>query len=332
MLLARAEGQAPSTIASHLRCARQTVDQALDAFAERGVDCLRPGSHVPVSVAPVLTAEKREHLQAILPQSPRNFGKAQSHWTLKLLATVCHEHGLSARPLSPPTLLDAVGRLGARWQRAKHWLVSPDPAYARKKNRRDRLIRLAEQQTDSALGCEEEVWWSREAPPQMHPWCEEAPVHLVETQVAAKDPAAKAIACYGRSLPQRHQRLLRFVCGRPGSAVPCLFLAWLTTYFAAQGKRALVLIWDNASWPISQAVRQWIRSHKRTVQQGGGWRVILCRLPSKSPWLNPMDPKWVHGKRAVSDPVRTLAVAELMQRMCAYYNCAMEDIIVQAGC
>lgn len=133
ILLASAEGQAPSTIASHLRCARQTAYNVLDAFAKRGLDCLRPGSHVPVSVAPVLTAAKREHLQAILHQSPRNFGKAQSHWTLTLLATVCHEHGLSDRPLSPPTLLDAVVRLGARWKRAKHWIVSPDPAYARKK-------------------------------------------------------------------------------------------------------------------------------------------------------------------------------------------------------
>jgi hypothetical protein len=86
-----------------------------------------------VSVAPVLTPEKREHLQAILHQSPRTFGKAQSHWTLKLLAAVCHEQGLSDRPLSPPTLLDAVVRLGATWKRAKHWIVSPDPAYARKK-------------------------------------------------------------------------------------------------------------------------------------------------------------------------------------------------------
>jgi transposase len=133
ILLASAEGHSPSTIASHLRCARQTVYNVLDAFAERGLACLQPGSHVPVSVAPVLTAEKREHLQALLHQSPRNFGKAQSHWTLKLLATVCHEHGLSDRPLSSPTLLDAVVRLGASWKRAKHWMVSPDPAYARKK-------------------------------------------------------------------------------------------------------------------------------------------------------------------------------------------------------
>ena len=26
-------------------------------------------------------------------------------------------------------------------------------------------------------------------------------------------------------------------------------------------------------------------------------------LPSKSPWLNNIEPKWVHGKRAIVEPV-----------------------------
>lgn len=133
ILLASAEGLAPSPIASPQRCARQTGHKVLEAFAERGLDCLRPGSHLPRRVAPVLTAETREQLQAILPQRPRNFGQAQSHWTWKLGAAVCHEQGLSDRQLSPPTLLDAVVRLGASWKRAKPWMVSPDPADARKK-------------------------------------------------------------------------------------------------------------------------------------------------------------------------------------------------------
>jgi transposase len=166
----------------------------------------------------------------------------------------------------------------------------------------------------------------------MHTWCEDAPLHLVEKQVSTKDPEAKAIAWYGLYLPTGNQMLLRFVGGRPVSRVTCLFLAWLTTSFAAQGKRALVLIWDNASWHISQEVRQWIRVHNRTVKRGSGCRLIMCRLPSKSPWLNPIEPKWVHGKRAVSEPVRTLSVAELRQRICTYYNCALEDLIVQEGC
>ena len=76
MLLASAEGVPPSTIASPLRGTRQTAPPGLEAFAERGLDCLRPGLHVPRRVAPVLTDEQREHRPALRQQSPRNFCQA----------------------------------------------------------------------------------------------------------------------------------------------------------------------------------------------------------------------------------------------------------------
>jgi transposase len=134
ILLASAEQQSASKIAKNLHCASQTVRNVIHAFNEMGVACLERGSPVPLSVQPVLTAEKREQLQAIMHQSPRNFGKASSVWTLKLLAEVCQEQGLSENCLSAPTMLDAVVRLGSSWKRAKQWIVSPDPAYALKKS------------------------------------------------------------------------------------------------------------------------------------------------------------------------------------------------------
>jgi hypothetical protein len=97
------------------------------------IECLQSGSTVPLSVEPVLTADKRERLSVIMRQSPRTYGKARSVWTLKLLAEVCYEQGLSGAPMSAPTILDAVVRLGTSWKRAKHWIVSPDPDYALKK-------------------------------------------------------------------------------------------------------------------------------------------------------------------------------------------------------
>jgi len=133
ILLASNEGQKPSVIAKNLRCARQTVRNVIHDFEQRGLACLQHGSNVPISVEPVLTAEKREQLRAILHQSPRNFGKPSSLWTLKLLAEVCHEQGLSETQLSAPTILDAMVRLEISWKRAKHWVVSPDPAYVLKK-------------------------------------------------------------------------------------------------------------------------------------------------------------------------------------------------------
>jgi hypothetical protein len=135
------------------------------------------------------------------------------------------------------------------------------------------------------------------------------------------DPDPKALACYGLWLPTRERMLLRFVDGRPVSAVTCTFLAWATERLAADGVRVLALIWDNASWHISRQVRVWLRAHNRRVRAAGeGCRLLVGRLPSKSPWLNPIEPKWVHGKRAVVKPARKLAAAELKQRLCDHYQ------------
>jgi hypothetical protein len=191
---------------------------------------------------------------------------------------------------------------------------------------------MATHHPDIALGFEDEVWWSREAQPQMHAWSDDRPVRLVEKTVPAKGPEGKALACYGRYVLTTHHMLLRWVQGRPLSVVTCAFLAWLATYFTAQGTRALVLIWDNASWHVSQTVREWLKAHNRHAKQAGGCRFIICRLPSKSPWLNPIEPKWVHGKRAVVEPARVLSRLELMQRVCASYQCELTDPIAQPDC
>jgi transposase len=157
-------------------------------------------------------------------------------------------------------------------------------------------------------------------------------LHLVEQTVAPDDPDPKALACYGLLVrwPEaaggtHEEAWLRFVDGRPLSAVTTQFLAWSCTKLEAAGKTALLLVWDNASWHISQAVRGWIRAHNQAVKRAGrGVRIVRCQLPSKSPWLNPIEPKWAHGKRRVVEPARLLTAAELSERVCAALGCAHE--------
>jgi DDE superfamily endonuclease len=123
--------------------------------------------------------------------------------------------------------------------------------------------------------------------------------------------------------------LLRFVAGRPVSGVTIAFLAWCNERLVAQGITALFLLWDNASWHKSQAVRTWLRQHNQQVKATGqGVRIVACRLPVKSPWLNPIEPKWVHGKRAVAEADRMLSAEELETRVYAYYGCHREDHLV----
>ena len=77
--------------------------------------------------------DEAERLRALLHQSPRSFGKETSVWTLELAAEVSLEQGLTPERVSREAVRTAMQRLGVRWKRAKQWITSPDPAYARKK-------------------------------------------------------------------------------------------------------------------------------------------------------------------------------------------------------
>ncbi len=187
------------------------------------------------------------------------------------------------------------------------------------------------------MGFEDETWWSRIAQPALNTWAEDQrPLRLVEQTFDKHDPQPKALACYGlwlrwhtRQGEAREKLWLRFVDGRPVSSITIRFLQWSCSRLARMGKRALLLVWDNATWHISQAVRDWLREHNRQVRRTGrGVRIVVCPLPSKSPWLNPIEPKWVHGKRRVAEPDRILEAHELAERVCSTFGCAHEKHLV----
>lgn len=174
------------------------------------------------------------------------------------------------------------------------------------------------------MGYLDEAWFSRIAQPRASAWTDAAsPFSLQEKPLARNDTAAKAVACYGLFVPDREQMLVRFAQGQPISRATCAYLAWLAKTLATSDPslRVLVLFWDNASWHISREVRDWVRCHNRGARQSRGLRFLICRLPTKSPWLNRIEPKWVHGKRAICEPVRVLSLSEVAQRLCDYYRC-----------
>ena len=194
------------------------------------------------------------------------------------------------------------------------------------------MIRLGRSHRDWVVGFQDETWWSRLAQPNLHSFSSvDAPLQLEQKQLAKDDHDPKALACYGvllRSQADAADRLwLRFVDGRPLSSLTIAFLAWGSAKLAAEGKTAWLLIWDNATWHTSKQVRTWVRTHNRQVKAGQvpGVRIVLCFLPRKSPWLNPIEPKWVHGKRRVLEASRVLSADEIEQRVCATFGCPRES-------
>jgi hypothetical protein len=171
-----------------------------------------------------------------------------------------------------------------------------------------------------AVGFLDECWWSRVALPTLSSFSAEGkPLRLIQQSLAKDDPEPKAISCYGLYLPQIGDTWLRFVDGRPVSSITTQFLEWSLEKLEEIGKKVLLLIWDNASWHVSKEVRRWLGKHNR--RSGEGVRIVSCLLPKQSPWLNAIEPKWVHGKRKVVEPDGLLGAYELADRVCRVFGC-----------
>ena len=133
ILLASASGRRASRIAADLGCDTDTALNAINAFNRAGLGALVAGSNVPSTIHRAFDAESAERLRALLHQSPRNFGKTSSTWTLELAAEVSFAQGLTRERVSREAVRTALQRLGMGWKRAKQWITSPDPEYARRK-------------------------------------------------------------------------------------------------------------------------------------------------------------------------------------------------------
>ena len=152
------------------------------------------------------------------------------------------------------------------------------------------------------MGFEDECWWSRVALPTLNSLERRGePLRLVQRSVAKDDPEPKAISCYGLYLPETRRDVAE-IRGRQtrelhNDAVPLVVLrearsggqevpaSHLGQRFLAHLQRAQALARQTQP-PQS----------KRAAQ---GVRIVSCLLPKQSPWLNAIEPKWVHGKRKV---------------------------------
>lgn len=134
ILLASTRGERPPQIARAVGCNDQTVRNVIRAFEAQGIDaCLTRRSNRPHRPRTKLDAAAHEQLRALLHQSPRQFGQPTSVWTLELAAEVSFAQGITPERVSDEAIRLALKRLGVSWKRAKRWITSPDPEYARKK-------------------------------------------------------------------------------------------------------------------------------------------------------------------------------------------------------
>ncbi len=134
LLMSADEHRKVDEIGRRVGCQGQAVRVAIQAFHEKGLACLEAGTHARHDDQRAFNDAAREQLRELIQHSPREFNYATSLWTLDLLAQVSFEQGLTAALVTGETVRATLEAMGITWQRAKHWITSPDPNYTVKKS------------------------------------------------------------------------------------------------------------------------------------------------------------------------------------------------------
>ena len=183
----------------------------------------------------------------------------------------------------------------------------------RTKKRRERLIAWAQQHPQEVLLLwQDESWFSRFAQPRLKAWGEQ---ELQQRMVLPQTPD-KALCYYGVKRHDTGEVYLYRCLKRPNSDETIQFLHWIVLGAALERKKAVVVVWDNASWHVGQKVKRWIRRYNQQAKREGKVRLLVWHLPKRSPWLNSIEPHWQHGKKRVCEPTdKELTPHELQRRL-----------------
>lgn len=166
---------------------------------------------------------------------------------------------------------------------------------------------------------EDESWFSRFEHPTVRAWSDQAALQMIQRE-APEHETDQALACYGAVRHDTQQVLFSFSAVRPVSEATWAFVQALLALARRESKQVLVIIWDNAGWHLSKRLRQWIHQHNQQAKVTDDVRLLTHLLPVKSPWLNPIEPRWSHAKRAICQPDGALSVEETKRRLCAYFG------------
>jgi transposase len=177
------------------------------------------------------------------------------------------------------------------------------------------------QRDEVELMYEDESWFSRYAMPRLRSHGPRGKRTRIPKREAPKSQPQKAVAVYGAlTIPEKHI-CIQCVDEQPRSETTWRFLGSLVDYARRNHRRWLVVIWDNAGFHTSKRLTEWIRRHNRAQSgRSDGVRIVPYRLPTRSPWLNPIEPHWLHCKRAAYSVAITPTPEEIKRSVYRYFE------------
>ena len=164
-------------------------------------------------------------------------------------------------------------------------------------------MEVAEANPDTwAVGFMDECWWSRLALPTLNSWREEGSL-ASHPEVGRQRRSRAEGHLLLRALPAPDRPDVAEVRGwRPVSSITTQFLQWSLKLQALRARRCW---FSSGTTPLAHLQRGQALARISQPRSQRGWRRSEDRkllFAQESPWLNAIEPKWVHGKRKVVEP------------------------------
>ncbi len=134
IMMSADESLKAQVIAERVGYSDERVRQVIQCFNQEGLQAIYPKAFGRHDDQRAFKDAARERLKEIVRQSPRDFSCESSMWTLKLLAEVSCQQGLTERLVHPDTVGETLHQLGIGWKKAKRHIQSTDEHYERKKS------------------------------------------------------------------------------------------------------------------------------------------------------------------------------------------------------
>ena len=277
-----------------------TVYDWLKRYTQHGLGGLyvRPGRGRKPAFFPLSPRQASERLRDIVAQDPRNFNVDMSRWTLQALLRLCQDW---VRGVSLVAMWRILRRSGIHYKRGQLTLHSPDPSYARKRQRMAEVEEQVRAQPDRfVLLYLDEMTYTRQ------PTVANAYAPSGATQPTARlgyrPNSENRILAAVNALTGRVHALLR-----SHTTVATLREFWKTLRRAYPQAQVLYVVVDN--WPVHYhpdglAVLQpqpyasdfivpstWSQQ-PQPVTSPGALPIVLLPLPTYASWLNPIEKLW----------------------------------------
>lgn len=304
-----ADGRKVSEIAEMVGVSLVTVYKVIERFNENGLESLEPGKSP--GRPPKFSTTCSDKLIELVRKKPADFGIESGVWTLEEAAKAAQDQRI-VESICPESMRQVLLRAGLSWKRVKAWIAPSDPAYEIKKNRRDWAIATALSSDDYDLEFADESWFvAQQASGIMNPqmgsaWTEDGKLVKVP---ASRSKGKMTLSIYAGLSLKSGQINYRFT-HKNNTDQTIEYLKMRSEQCKAKGLKRLYIVWDNASFHISKKLKGWLRDYNKGVRKSGGTLIHLVALPSKSPWLNPIEAvfRWLKRRALLCRIHETLEV------------------------